>query len=132
MEPNPLSIEIRMQRDDMGTDRENNIPINPVSDNGMPSLSVGDLTPSPNVSTELENNSDITRGSHVRTQDINLQEILSIPPMEGLTTNKGGRILSDNMCMEQHHPCEGIYPQRMSTSNRRNYWDDSSDDNRSY
>ena len=115
MEPNLLSIEVRMQRDDMGTDRENNIPINLVSDNGMPSLSVGDLTPSPNVSTELENNSDIPRGSHVRTQDINLQEISSIPPMEGLTTNKGGGILSDNMCTDQHHPHEGILPQRTST-----------------
>ena len=55
----------------MGTDGENNIPINQVSDNGMPSLSVGDLTPSPNVSTESKNNSDIPRGFQVRTQDIN-------------------------------------------------------------
>ena len=52
--------------------------------------------------------------------------------MEGLTTNKGGRILSDNMNTEQHHSHEGIYPQGMSKSNRRNYPDDSSDDNRSY
>ena len=28
VEPNPLNIEVRMQRDDMGTDRENNVPIN--------------------------------------------------------------------------------------------------------
>ena len=84
----------------MGTDGENNIPINQVSDNGMPPLSVGDLTPSPNVSTESENNSDIQRGSHVRTQDINLQEIFSILPMEGLTTNEGRKILSDNMHTE--------------------------------
>ena len=27
MEPNPLSIEVRMQRDDMGTDRENTYPL---------------------------------------------------------------------------------------------------------
>ena len=52
--------------------------------------------------------------------------------MEGLTTNKGGRILSDNMHTEQYHSREGIYPQGTFTANRRNYPDDSSDDNRSY
>ena len=72
MEPNPLSIEVRMQRDDMGTDGEHNIPINQASENVMPSLSVGDLTSSLNVHTEPENNSDTSRGSHVRTQKINL------------------------------------------------------------
>ena len=72
MEPNPLSIEVRMQRDDMGTDGENNVPINQASENVMPSLSVGDLTPSLNVHTESENNSDTSRGSHVRTQEIDL------------------------------------------------------------
>ena len=97
MEPNPLSIEVRMQRDDMGIDGENNIPIYQASGNVMPSLSVGDLTPSPNVPTESENNSDTPRGPQVRTQEIDLQEILCIPPVEGLTSNKGGRIILDNM-----------------------------------
>ena len=71
-EPNPLSIEVRVQRDDMGTVGGNNVPINQASENVIPSLSVGDLTPSPNVPVESENNSDIPRGSHVRTQEINL------------------------------------------------------------
>ena len=72
MEPNPLSIEVRMQRDDMGAEGENNVPINQAFGNVMPSLSVGDLTPSLNVHTESENNSDTSRGSHVRTQEIGL------------------------------------------------------------
>ena len=72
MEPNPLSKEVRMQRDDIGTEGENNIPINQASENVMPSHSVGDLTPSPNVHMESENNSDTSRGSHVRTQNIGL------------------------------------------------------------
>ena len=72
MEPNPLSIKVRMQRDDMGTEGENNVPINQASGNVMPSLSIGDLTPSPNVHRESENNSDTSRGSHVRTQEIGL------------------------------------------------------------
>ena len=71
-EPNPLSIEVRMQRDDIGTDGENNIPINQASENAVPSLSVGDLTPSLNEPTESENTSDTPRGSHVRTLEINL------------------------------------------------------------
>ena len=97
MEPNPLNIEVRMQRDDMRTDRENNIPINQASGYVMPSLSVGDLTPSPNVNTEPENNSDTSRSSHVRTQGMHLQEILGIPLVERLTSSRDRRIISENM-----------------------------------
>ena len=128
MEPNPLSIEVRTQRDDMGTDGENNIPINQASGNVMPSLSVGDLTPSPNVNMESENNYDTSRGSHVRTQEIGLQEILVIPPVERATLSRNRRMISENIGIEQNYPHEGIYPQGTSTSNRRNYPDDSSDD----
>ena len=99
VEPNPLNIEVRMQRDDMGTDRENNILINQASEHVMPSLSVGDLTPSPNVNTEPENNSDTSRGSHIRTQGIDLQGILGIPPAERLTLSRDRRIISENMSM---------------------------------
>ena len=97
VEPNLLNIEVRMQRDDMGTDRENNIPINQASGHVMPSLSVGDLTPSLNVNTEPENNLDSSRSSHVRTQGIDLQEILGIPPVERLTLSRDRRIISGNM-----------------------------------
>ena len=72
MEPNPLNIEVRTQRDDMGTDRENNVPIIQASGNVIPPIGVGDLTPSPNVNTESENNSDTSRGSHVRNPEIDL------------------------------------------------------------
>ena len=43
MEPNPLSIEVRVQRDDMGTDGGNNVPINQASENVIQSPSVGDI-----------------------------------------------------------------------------------------
>ena len=99
MEPNPLNIEIRMQRDDMGTDRENNVPINQASEHVMPSLSVGDLTPSPNVNMEPENNSDTSRGSHIRTQGIDLQGISGIPQVERLTLSRDRRIISENTSM---------------------------------
>ena len=63
----------------------------------MPSLSVGDLTPSLNVNTEPENNSDTSRGSHIRTQGVDLQEILGIPLVERLTLSRDRRIMSENM-----------------------------------
>ena len=132
MESNPLSIEVSMQRDDMGTEGENNIPINQASGNVMPSLSVGDLTPSPNVHMESENNSDTSRGSHVRTQEIGLLEVLVIPPVERAISSRNRGVISGNIGIGQNYPCEGIYSQGTSTSNRRNYLDDSSDDNRSY
>ena len=52
MESNPLNIEARMQRDDVGMNRADNVPVIQASENMMPSLSVGDLTPSPNAPTE--------------------------------------------------------------------------------
>ena len=66
MEPNPLNIEARMQRDDVGTDIANNVPIIQASGNVIPCIGVGELTPSPNVHPESENNSNTSRGSHVR------------------------------------------------------------------
>ena len=79
MEPNPLNIEVRMQRDDVGTDRVNNVPIIQASGNVVPPIGVGESTPSLNVHLESENNSDTSRGSHVRIQEIDLQEISGIP-----------------------------------------------------
>ena len=72
MEPNPLNIEVRMQRDDVETDRVNNVPIIQASGNVIPPIGVGESTPSPNVHPESENNSDTSRGSHVRIQEIDL------------------------------------------------------------
>ena len=44
-------------------------------ENVIPPIGVGDLTPSPNVNMESENNSDTSRGSHVRNPEIDLREI---------------------------------------------------------
>ena len=49
MEPNQLNIEVRIQRGDMGTDREKNIPIIQASGNSVPHIDVGESTPSPHV-----------------------------------------------------------------------------------
>ena len=72
MEPNPLNIEVSTQRDAVGTDRENNVPIIQASGNVIQPIGVGELTPSLNVHLESENNSDTSRGSHVRTPEIDL------------------------------------------------------------
>ena len=97
IEPNPLNIEVRMQREDMGTNRENNASIIQASGNVIPSIGEGELTPSPNVHPESENNSDTSRGSHVRIQEIVLQEISGIPSVERLTSSKDRMIISENM-----------------------------------
>ena len=70
--PNPLNIEVRMQREDIGFNEENNAPIAQASGSVMPPLNVGELIPSPNVHPEAGNTSDTSRGSHIRTQDVNV------------------------------------------------------------
>ena len=66
IEPTPLNIEARMQRDDIESNEENNIPTTQTSEGMMPSLNVGELVPRPNIQQESGNNSDTSRGSHVR------------------------------------------------------------------
>ena len=70
IEPNPLNIEGRMQRNDIESNEENNVPTTQASGSVLPPLNVGELIPSPNVHPETGNTSDTSRGSHVRTQDI--------------------------------------------------------------
>ena len=130
VEPIPLNIEVRMQRDDVEFNEENNVPTSQTSGSVMPPLNVGELIPSLIICQESGNTSDTSRGSYVRTQDINLQEMSSIPPVERLISSSDRQIVTENICIVQYHPHEGIHRQRISTSNRRDYPDDSSDDNR--
>ena len=99
MEPNPLNIEDRTQRDDIGTDRENNVSIIQALGNVMIQPH-HESAPSLNVPPESENNSDTSRGSHVRIQEIDLQEILGIPSVERLTSSKDRRVISENVNIE--------------------------------
>ena len=110
VEPNPLNIEVRTQRDDIGSNGENNVPTTQASGSVMPPLNVGELIPSLKVHQESGNTSDTSRGSHVRTQDIHVQEISSIPPVERLTSSRDRRTVSENISIVRHHPCEGIHP----------------------
>ena len=80
---------------------------------------------------ESGNIPDPSRGSHVRTQNINIREISSIPPVERVISNSDRQMVTENISSMQYHPHEGIHPQRTSTANRRDSSDDSSDDNRS-
>ena len=56
----------------MGTDRENNVPIFQASGNMIPPIDLDESTPSPNVHPESENNSNTSRGFHVRIQQVDL------------------------------------------------------------
>ena len=74
MEPNPLNIKVRTQREGIGTDRESNVPITQPSGNVIPSTGLGEPTPITNVSTGSENNFETLRDSHLRSQEQGLQE----------------------------------------------------------
>ena len=84
IDPAPLNMEDRMQRNDVDSneDNEDDVPPPPVSGSVRPSLNVDDLVLSQNIHQGSGNIPDPSRGSHVRNQNINVQKILSIPPVE--------------------------------------------------
>ena len=84
MEPNPLNIEVRTQRDGTGTDKESNVPIIQPSGNVIPPTDLGESMPILNVSTGSENNFETLRDSHLRSQGHSLQEIPVITPVDRL------------------------------------------------
>ena len=63
------------------------------------------------------NISDPSRGSHVRTQDINIREISSIPPAERVISNSNRQRVTESISSVPYHPHERIHPQRTSTAN---------------
>ena len=134
VEPAPLNIEARMQRDDVESNEESedNIPPPQISGSVRPSLNVNDLIQSQNIHQELGNIPDCSRGSHVRTQNINIRDISNIPPVERILSNSDRRMMTENISNMQNHSHEGIHPHRTSTSNRRHSPDDSIDDSRSH
>ena len=56
MEPNLLNIDVRTQRDGIGTDRESNVQITRPPVNVIPPTGLGEPAPILNVSTGSENN----------------------------------------------------------------------------
>ena len=59
---------------------------------------------------------------------------MAIPQVDGLPSipSRNQMIMPDNVRIGQNYPLDGTYLQGVSTSNRREYLGDSSDDNRSY
>ena len=89
----------------------------------------------PNINLSISGyDSETLRGSHASPQEPGMQENLAIPQLDGMSTipsrNREG--MSENIRIGQDYPCDGTYLQGTSTSNRREYLGDSSDDNRSY
>ena len=133
-EPVPLNIEVRTQRNDVESNEEseNNKPPPQVSRSVRPSLHVNDLMLSRNVPQESSNISNPFRGSQIRTQDINIREISSILPVKRGISSNDRQMMTDNIGNMQYHLHKGVHPPRISTSNRRDSPDDSSDDGRSH
>ena len=125
----PLNIEIRTQRNDVVSDEEN-VDVQPVSVSGSlrPSLEVDELVSDPNIQQEAGRASAASGGSHVRTQDENVQVIPSIVPPERLTLRRDRTMVSENINIAPHHPCERSHAHIPSTYTRRDFPDDSSDD----
>ena len=86
METNPSNIEVRTQRDGIRTDRESNVQVTRPPVNVIPPTCLGEPIHIPNVNTESENDSETLRGSHVRSQELGLQEIPVIPQVDGPTS----------------------------------------------
>ena len=81
VEPAPLNIEVGTQRNDVESNEENanNIPPSQVSRSVRPSLHVDDLLLSRNVPRESSNIYNPSRDYQIRTQDIDIRGISSIP-----------------------------------------------------
>ena len=84
-----------------------------------------------NVCWESSNISDPSRGSHIRTQDVNIREISSIPPVERVISNSNRQRVTESISSMPYHPHERIHPQRTSTANERDSPYDSGGDSRS-
>ena len=72
MEPNPLNMEVRMQRDGIRTDRESNVQVTQPPVNVIPPTGLDEPIHILNVNTESKNDSKTLRGFHVRSQELGL------------------------------------------------------------
>ena len=127
--PAPLNIEVRTQRNDVASDEEND-DVQPVSISGSvrPPLEVEELISPPNVQSEAVNVSAASGGSHVRTQDANVQVIPSTVPLERLTLKRDTTMVSENINIAPCYPWKRSHSHIPSTYTTRDFPDDSSDD----
>ena len=104
VEPAPLHTEVGMPRNDVESNEESEDNISPpqVSGSVRPSLNVDDLILSQNVHQESGDISNPSRGSHVRTQNINIREISGIPPVERVISNSDRQMVTENISSMQY------------------------------
>ena len=128
--PAPLNIEVGTQRNDVVSDEENEDDVPPASVSGSvrPPLDIDELVPDPNIQQEVGRASAALDGSHVRTQDANVLVVSSIIPLERLTLRRDRTMVSENISIAQHRPCERAPSHVPSTNTRRDFPADSSDD----
>ena len=84
MEPNPLNIEVRTQDEGIRTARESNVQVTQLPVNVIPLTGLSEQIQFLSVNTSVsENDSETLRGSHVRSQELGMQN-LAIPQVDGL------------------------------------------------
>ena len=132
VEPVSLNIEVGTQRNVVESNDKNvnNIPPSQVSRSIRPTLPVDDLLLSRDVPQESSNIYNPSRGSQIRTQDIDIRGISSIHPVERGILSNDRQIMPDHRSNIPFYPHEGIHPPRTSTTNRRDSSNNSSDDSR--
>ena len=132
--PDPLHIEVETQRYHVDTNRENEDNVAPISVSASvrSPLNMDELVSDPTVQPEARISSAASRGSHVRTQDMNMQVVPNVIPLERLTVRRDRTVVSKNIDRIQHHQCERIQSPIPLTYTRRDIPDDSSDEHRSF
>ena len=131
--PAPLNIEVGTQRDDLESNEENANNVPPSQTRSVrPSLQADDVLLNRDVPRELGTRDDLSRDSHIRTQDINIEGISSIHPVDRSIPSGDRPIVLENRGIVPSYLHEGIHLQRTSTMNRRDSSDDSSDNGRFY
>ena len=132
--PDQLHIEVETQRYDVHTNRANEDNVVPVavSASVRSPLNMDELVSDQNVQQEARYRSDVSRSSHVRSQDEDRRVVPNVIPLERLTLGRDRTVVSENMDRTQHHQHERVQSPIPPTYTRRNIPDDSSDEHRSF
>ena len=129
--PAAVNIETRNQRNDLESSEGENIhDILPLQiRSARSSLHTDDVALARSAPRESSAHDDLYRDSHIRTQNVNIEGISSIHPVDRSVQGGTMQVSIDSRSHGPLYQHEGIHPPRMSAANRRES-SDSSDDHR--
>ena len=128
--PVSVNIETRGQGNDLESSEENIHNIPPIQiRSARPSLHMDDVALDRIAPQESSAREDFLRDSQIRTQDVNIEGISSICPVDRTVMSGIRQVVIDTRGSGPSYQHEGIHPPRMSAADRRDS-SDSSDNNR--